>query len=128
MSLRTKRGSFLGLLLELVLVALGVFLALLANNWHEDQEHRGLAKSALRNFRDEMRANQRSVQEGRAYHEKVAAEMRQFLGLPPPLTQEQFDKTVHFTGVHPVIFEHTAWDLALATQALRYLQPEDAFA
>jgi hypothetical protein len=29
--------------------------------------------------------------------------------------------------VRPVIFEHTAWDLALATQALSYLKPELAF-
>ena len=30
-------------------------------------------------------------------------------------------------GVRPVIYEHTAWDLALATQALSYLKPDLAF-
>jgi zona occludens toxin (predicted ATPase) len=30
--------------------------------------------------------------------------------------------------VRPVIYEHTAWDLALATQALSYLKPDLAFA
>ena len=29
--------------------------------------------------------------------------------------------------MRPVIFEHTAWDLALATQALSYLKPDLAF-
>ena len=29
--------------------------------------------------------------------------------------------------MRPVIFEHTAWDLALATQALSYLDPDLAF-
>jgi hypothetical protein len=35
---------------------------------------------------------------------------------------------VHFTGVHPVIFERTAWDLALANQSLSYLEPPLAYA
>ena len=42
-------------------------------------------------------------------------------------TDERLRKSVHFEGVRPVIFEHTAWDLALATQALSYLKPELAF-
>ena len=29
--------------------------------------------------------------------------------------------------MRPVIYEHTAWDLALATQALSYLKPDLAF-
>ena len=44
-----------------------------------------------------------------------------------PPTEERFSKEVHFQGVRPVIYEHTAWDLALATQALSYLKPELAF-
>src|SRR5947209_10511270 len=46
--------------------------------------------------------------------------------LTPP-SEERLYKEVHFEGVRPVIFEHTAWDLALATQALSYLKPELAF-
>ena len=39
-----ERGkSFLNLLLEVAPVTVGVFLALWANNWHEDREHRAQA-------------------------------------------------------------------------------------
>jgi hypothetical protein len=124
---REHRRSFLNLLFEVVLIAVGVFLALLANNWHEDREHQAQARAALRNFAGEMEANRQAMQRYRSYHETLARELEQFLRSKEPPSEERLNKEVHFEGVHPVIFEHTAWDLALATQALSYLKPELAF-
>jgi len=59
MSFRSGQRSFLNLLFQVTLIAVGVFLALWANNWHEDREHRAQAKAALRNFASEMEANPR---------------------------------------------------------------------
>lgn len=120
--------SLLSILLEVVLVSMGVFLALWTSNWHEEREHLALADSALRNFAEEMRTNQLAVQKDRQYHETLAQELHQLLASSEPPTEERLQKNVHYTGVHPIIFEHTAWDLALATQALSYLKPELAFA
>ena len=106
---------------------MGVFLALWANNWHEDREHGAQAKAALRNFVGEMEANRQATQRNRSYHETLVRELEQFLRSKDPPSEERLYKEVHFEGVRPVIFEHTAWDLALATQALSYLKPELAF-
>jgi hypothetical protein len=38
-----RSKSLLQLTIEVVLVGLGVFLGLLANQWHDDQQHRELA-------------------------------------------------------------------------------------
>ena len=127
MSFRGGQRSFLNLLFEVALIAVGVFLALWANNWHEDREHRAQAKAALRNFASEMEANRQATQRNRGYHETLARELIQFLRSSESPTDERFSKEVHFEGVRPVIYEHTAWDLALATQALSYLNPELAF-
>jgi hypothetical protein len=129
MSLRSRehQKSLLNIILEVVLISIGVFLALWANNWHEEREHRALAQSTLRNFADELRANQQAVQKERQYHEALARELREFRVSNEPPTEERLQKNVHFKGVHPVTFEHTAWDLALATQALSYLKPDLAF-
>src|SRR5881275_2386713 len=127
MSLHGGRRSFPNLLFEVVLIAVGVFLALWANNWHEDREHRAQARAALRNFAGEMEANRQATQRYRSYHETLARELVQFLRRTEPPTEERFSKEVHFEGVRPVIYEHTAWDLALATQALSYLKPDLAF-
>ena len=129
MSLRggEHRRSFLNLLFEVALIAVGVFLALWANNWHENLEHRAQAQAALRNFAGEMEANRQAMQRNRQYHQTLARELREFLGSKEPPSDDRFNKSVHFEGLRPVIFERTAWDLALATQALSYLKPDLAF-
>jgi hypothetical protein len=129
MSLRSgEHGrSFLNLLFEVVLIAVGVFLALWANNWHENSEHRAQARAALRNFASEMEVNRQATQRYRQYHETLAGELHEFLASKEPPSDDRFNKSVHFQGMRPVIFEHTAWDLALATQALSYLKPDLAF-
>ena len=130
MTLRSGENgrSFFGLLFEVVLIAIGVFLALLANNWHEDRQHRERARAALRNFLEEMETNRQATQSYRQYHESLTDELSEFLQSKEPITEERLGKEVHFEGMRPVIFEHTAWDLALATQALSYLDPDLAFA
>jgi len=119
--------TFVNLLFEVVLITVGVFLALWANNWHEDREHRAQARAALRNFVGEMEANRQATQGNRPYHETLARELDQFLHSKEPASEDRFNKEVRFEGVRPVIYEHTAWDLALATQALSYLKPDLAF-
>ena len=46
-------------------------------------------------------------------------------GYLDPKTREKTD--LHMEGFQPVVFEHTAWDLALATQSLADLDPKLAF-
>ena len=127
MSFCGGQRSLLNLLFEVVLIAVGVFLALWANNWREDREHRAQARAALRNFASEMEANRQAIEQNRAYHETFARELREFLASKEPASEDRLNKSVHFEGMRPVIFEHTAWDLALATQALSYLDPDLAF-
>jgi hypothetical protein len=124
---RLHARSFASLLIEVVLIAIGVFLALWASNWHEDREHRAQARAALHNFLDEMQANEHAVQAQRAYHETLARQLDEFLHSKEPMTEEEFERQVHFEGLRPVTFEHTAWDLALATQALSWLDSRLAF-
>jgi hypothetical protein len=120
--------SLLGWLTELALVSAGVFLALLADQWRESREHRQLAADALRNFAEEMRVNRKAVADVRAYHERLAHDIDAFLAGDGPKTMQGFQTTTQFRGVQPVVFEHTAWDLALATQALSYLPQDLAYA
>jgi hypothetical protein len=127
MSLRERQNSLLNIILEVILISIGVFFALWANNWHEEREHRALGRSTLRNFADELRANREAVQKERQYHETLTRDLQQFLASNEPLTEERLQKSVKFKGVRPITFEHTAWDLALATQALSYLEPDLAF-
>jgi len=120
--------SIPGLLIEVVLVGLGVFLGLLANQWHDDRQHRELAEATLRYFHEEIVVNKRAIEKVRPYHAALSSEVGRFLQVEGPRTTQRFQAAVHFRGVEPVEFERTAWDLALATQSFSYLPPKLAYA
>ncbi len=120
--------SILELLIEVVLIGVGVFLGLLANQWHDDRQHRELADATLRYFRDEIVVNKRAIERVRPYHTGLSREVGSFLKGEGPKTTQRFQSVVHFRGVQPVEFERTAWDLALATQSFSYLPPKLAYA
>jgi hypothetical protein len=102
--------SIFGWLAELALISAGVFLALLADQWREGREHQQLAAAALRNFAEEVRVNQKAVDEVRTYHDRLAPAIEAFLAAEGPKTMERFQQATSFRGVQPVVFEHTAWD------------------
>jgi hypothetical protein len=120
--------SILELLIEVVLIGVGVFLGLLANQWHDDRQHRELANATLRYFHEEILVNRQALEKVRPYHVALSREVGSFLQLEGPKTTQRFQSTVHFRGVEPVQFERTAWDLALATQSFAYLPPRLAYA
>src|SRR5262245_37268501 len=120
--------SILELLIEVALVGVGVFLGLLANQWHEDRQHRELADSTLRYFREEIMVNKRAIEKVQPYHVALNGEVGKFLNSEGPKSTQVFQSAVHFRGVEPVEFERTAWDLALATQSFSYLPPQLAYA
>ena len=120
--------SMLGLLTEVVLIGVSVFLALLANQWSDARQHRERANATLRYFREEIVTNQNAIESRRQYHEALSRDIESFLQSDAPKTLQSFFPTVHFHGLEPVTFERSAWDLALANQSLSYLAPKLAYA
>jgi hypothetical protein len=120
--------SWVGLLTEVVLIGLSVFLALMAEQWRVRREHQNDAEATLRYIREEVMVNRDAVKNERQYHEKLLQDIQHFLQSNGPKTRQAFDATVHFEGVHPATVERTAYDLALANQSLSYLKPPLAYA
>jgi len=123
-----RSKSFVKIGLEVVLISAGVFLGLMGEQWRERSEHRELAAESLRRFRTEIVANRKAVAERVDYHSTLKKELTTYFGSDVPRTGETRQQTVHMTmGVGPVFFEQAAWDLALATQALAYVDADLAF-
>jgi hypothetical protein len=120
--------SLVGLLIEVVLIGVSVFLALVANQWSDARQHRERANETLRYFREEIVTNQKAIQTRRRYHEALSRDIESFLQSDAPKTIQSFFTAVHFHGLEPVTLERTAWDLALANQSLSYLAPKLAYA
>ena len=122
-SAAVHRRSVLRVLLEVALIAAGVFLGLAGDAWREREQKRETARSSLRRFRTEIAANREAVAAVRDYHVTTLASVRAYLD-KPNRTRNVAD--VQIRGLRWVTFEHSAWDIALATQALAYIDGDVA--
>jgi hypothetical protein len=116
--------SFLKLTLEVLLIAVGVFLGLAGEQWRESAHHRELAHESLRRFQSEITLNRKSVAAVKDYHVSTQRSLTAFFKSDVK-TRKADD--VEIRGLQPAFFEHTAWDLALATQSLAYIDADLAF-
>jgi hypothetical protein len=122
---RTKSLFTIGL--EVVLISAGVFLGLLGEEWRETAQHRALADESLRRFRAEFRANKAEVERVHGRHVQQRQALEQYLGehqaavfdARRPLPQPIPDLATDSAGV-----AYAAWDVALATQSLAYIDPD----
>jgi len=122
---RPPRKSLLTIALEVLLIATGVFLGLAGEQWRENARHREMAEASLKRFRSEILANRTTVAGVKDYHVTMKKRLDAYFAADPK-TQPKVD--VNLRGVQPASFEHTAWDLALATQSLTYIDSSLAFA
>ena len=126
-----RAKSFAKIGLEVVLITTGVFLGLLGEQWRENAHHRELAKASLERFRAEFRANKAEVNRVHARHVQERDALQKYfadhqtellaalLDLRKPLPQPIPDIVTDSAGV-----AYSAWDVALATQSLAYIDPD----
>jgi hypothetical protein len=117
--------SILKILLEVGLISVGVFLGLAGERWRERSHQRELAEQTLRRFRTEILQNRKAVAEVKEYHVTLQKELATELRKPEP---QRKGEDVHFNGIRPASFDHAAWDLALGTQSLAYMDADLALA
>ena len=116
-----QRATYGKILLEVVLITIGVFLALLVDEWRERAEHNELAEASLRRFRTEFAANRESVAAVKDTHVASLEKIRAYFAADPVARARM---PYPFMATNPAWMEYTAWDFALATQALAYIEPD----
>jgi hypothetical protein len=128
-SRRWKSG--LKLVLEVVLVSIGVFLGLAGEQWRENRRHHELADVCLKRFQAEFRSNRAEVLRVRDRHVKELKDLQAYFNahrdeltahiadIRKPVPLPVPDTVTDSAGV-----DFSAWDLALATQSLAYLDPD----
>jgi hypothetical protein len=118
-----QRRPVLRVLVEVALIAAGVFLGLAGDAWREREQKREAARASLRRFRTEVATNRAAVAAVRDYHVTTLASVRAYLDKP---NKARNVADVQVRGLRWVTFERSAWDIALATQALAYLDGDVA--
>jgi hypothetical protein len=122
---RPRGKSLLKIALEVLLIAVGVFLGLAGEQWRESARHREMAEASLRRFRSEIVTNRKAVAAVKDYHVAMKKKLGTYFAAD---AKARPGVEVNLRGVEPASFEHTAWDLALATQSLAYIDSALAFA
>jgi hypothetical protein len=117
--------SLVRVVLEVALIATGVFLGLMGEQWRERAQHRELAVASLRRFRSEFQANRDAVAAVREHHVAGLGRIQEYFRADPE-TRARLGNP--FRGTHPAFFEYSAWDVALATQSLAYIESDLAHA
>lgn len=122
------RKSILRVALEVLLISVGVFLGLMGEQLRERVQHRDLAEVSLRRFRTELRTNRNNVAAVKDKHFALLRDLRSFLQTYSAAGAAARTKLAWpDTGTHPAFLEYAAWELAVATQALVYIDSDLAF-
>ncbi|MEM8558537.1 MAG: hypothetical protein AAGG50_12005 [Bacteroidota bacterium] len=119
----SKRLRLASILFEAGFVVLGVFLALVANEWRSDVKARQHAEVARAGIIEEIRTNRAAVEEMRDYHRVLIDSLRtRPPDGPPPfhLYQRGFANAATTLS--------TAWDAANATDAVSFMDFDDVLA
>ena len=113
------------ILLEAGFVVLGVFLALVANEWRADANAREHAEAARASIVEELETNRAAVAASAAYHEALVDSLgaRMAPGSRAPSAALFSDGFVR-----PATVLTTAWDAANATDALGHMDYDDVLA
>ena len=113
-------------ILEVALIALGVFLGLAGEQWRDRSERSERARETLRRMRAEMATNRDEVNRVLDYHARAQQELNAFLAAPAQTRSASRFRLAD--GIQPAQFEQTAWHLAQATQALVDIDSSLSFA
>lgn len=112
--------SFWHLLLEVLLISVGVFLGLFGEQWRQTREHRETARQSLERLATELRANEAAVKAVSDYHAKERPLLQEYFAAD---TAARRTRALRFDSIRPARFQHSAWNLAIATQSLVYIDP-----
>lgn len=126
------REALLRILVESSLIVLSILLALAVNEWRQKRADTALAETALGNFATELRHNRDAVETVLPYHREISKRLEDLLAHPEKVAAESDDlisllSTIAPAGVQPPDLRTTAWETALATNALLHLDYETTF-
>ena len=126
-----RRHSLVKILLEVVLITAGVFLGLAGESWREAREHREHAAQSLRMFREEIRSNRAAVLRVHQRHQDQEKGMNDYFNANGPALiaammdpRQPLPLPVPDTVTDSAVFDFSAWDVALATESLAYIDPQ----
>jgi hypothetical protein len=115
------------ILLEAFFVVLGVAVALAANEWRQGQVDRRRAGRALESIRQELTTNRQAVLGSAQYHMQLMDTLLALRRQVPAASDAPAPDVRMFSRgfVNPASLLSTAWETAVATDAIRHMPHDD---
>jgi hypothetical protein len=110
---------------EVVLISASVFLGLAGQQWLEYRQREEQARDALRRFRTEITFNREQVTSRLENHLALSKALSAYLAADID-ARKSIDLPWE-RGMNTPFFQKAAWELALATEALAYIDEDVAF-
>jgi len=122
----TKRGGawFMRLVIESFAVVFSILLALSLDQWVEDQEHRQLAVKSLASFERELDQNRARLEDVAPFHRGLRDVLAKMDSSGEIRSMAEMRAVVGFEPLRPPFLTDVAWQTAVATGALTYMDFE----
>ena len=108
------------MLVESILLIGSILLALAMDEWSEDREYQDLAHRSLANFEREIGQNRVRVEDVTLFHAGLRDVLANMNAGSAPVTAATIRNIME--GFQPAILVNTAWETAVATGALGYME------
>lgn len=115
-------NSTAAVLIEMVLIVVSVLVALAVGEWNEDRANNRLATEVLERIVTELNRNAAELEEVHKKHQALHDALKKELDKMEK--NGKFDKIEIALNLQLGAFQRTAWQTALVTQAVRYIDFE----
>ncbi len=115
----SRRSWILRVLAESVLVVGSILLALALDEWSEDQDYQDLATLSLTNFEREIQQNRLRLEDVTLFHVGLRDVLNNMDASGAAVPANTIRNMME--GFQPAILVSTAWETAVATGALGYM-------
>ena len=120
--MKSKKLNLQRLIFEFISVSFAVLIALLVNQWREDNNNDKLAEMAIYNIKQEIQENKDVMDILIPTHNSVLSKIDRIIE-----RKEKYNSTVDSTiSIDVTLISSTAWEMAEITNAIFYLDFDDA--
>lgn len=114
--------SAVAVLIEMVLIVMAVLAALVVDEWKEDRANNRLAAEVLERIETELKSNVTELEGVHKAHQALYDNLKK--GLEKAEKKGKFDNIELGINLRLGVFQRTAWETAIVTQAVRYMDFE----
>lgn len=116
MKKRDLATGWTGLLIQMIMIAFGVYLGMLANDWSTKRKEQREVKNGLQSIANEIAFNKNFLEGRVEYYKQVVTVLDSLIEVRS--AEAPIEDIPGFRGINPILLRHSSFQLAQSTQVL----------